>query len=141
MGEGWENARRRGEGNDWVDVALACEGVVTLAELDTSRFLGNAPAATSLTGRTGDGGGVELLPAHAVVARPPAPVRAPRPRVCAACGWTSSPTGAWPGCGCGGAPRPQAAPSWDGAGSPRCPTSRRWRCSARWASTRRRRAG
>jgi allantoicase len=62
MGEGWENARRRGAGNDWVDVALACEGVVTLAELDTSWFLGNAPGAASLTGRTTDGDQVELLP-------------------------------------------------------------------------------
>ena len=43
MGEGWETARRRDAGNDWVEVALACEGVVTLAELDTSYFLGNAP--------------------------------------------------------------------------------------------------
>lgn len=62
MGEGWETARRRDEGNDWVDVALACEGRVTLAELDTSYFLGNAPGAASLTGRTADGGEVELLP-------------------------------------------------------------------------------
>ena len=43
MGEGWETARRRDDGNDWVEVSLACEGVVTLAELDTSYFLGNAP--------------------------------------------------------------------------------------------------
>jgi allantoicase len=62
MGEGWENARRRGEGNDWVDVALACEGVVALVELDTSYFLGNAPGAAALTGRTADGAEVELLP-------------------------------------------------------------------------------
>jgi allantoicase len=62
MGEGWENARRRGPGNDWVDVALACEGVVTLAELDTSYFLGNAPGAASLTGRTADGEEVTVLP-------------------------------------------------------------------------------
>jgi len=62
MGEGWENARRRGGGNDWVDVALACEGVVTLAELDTSYFLGNAPGTASLTGRTADGDEVPLLP-------------------------------------------------------------------------------
>jgi allantoicase len=62
MGEGWENARRRGPGNDWVDVALACEGVVALAELDTSWFLGNAPGSASLTGRTTDGAEVTLLP-------------------------------------------------------------------------------
>jgi allantoicase len=62
MGEGWETARRRDDGNDWVDVALACEGLVTFAELDTSYFLGNAPGAASLTGTTADGREVELLP-------------------------------------------------------------------------------
>ena len=61
MGEGWETARRRDEGNDWVEVRLACEGVVTLAELDTSWFLGNAPGTASLTG-TGPDGDVVLLP-------------------------------------------------------------------------------
>jgi allantoicase len=61
MGEGWETARRRDDGNDWVDVSLACAGVVTLAELDTSYFLGNAPGTASLTG-IGPDGEVELLP-------------------------------------------------------------------------------
>jgi allantoicase len=61
MGEGWETRRRRGEGNDWVEIALACGGVVTLAELDTSWFLGNAPGSASLTG-IGPDGEVELLP-------------------------------------------------------------------------------
>jgi allantoicase len=61
MGEGWETRRRRGEGNDWVEIALACEGVVTLAELDTTWFLGNAPGTASLTGLTGEGE-VSLLP-------------------------------------------------------------------------------
>jgi allantoicase len=60
MGEGWETARRRDDGNDWVEVSLACEGVLTLAELDTSYFLGNAPGTASLTGR-GPDGEVELL--------------------------------------------------------------------------------
>lgn len=61
MGEGWETARRRGPGNDWVDLRLAGEGVVRLAELDTTWFLGNAPGSARLTGRTADGE-VELLP-------------------------------------------------------------------------------
>jgi allantoicase len=61
MGEGWETARRRDAGNDWVEVSLACEGVVTLAELDTSWFLGNAPGSASVTG-TGPDGEVVLLP-------------------------------------------------------------------------------
>lgn len=50
MGEGWETARRRDQGNDWVTVGLACAGVVSVAELDTSYFLGNSPGAARLTG-------------------------------------------------------------------------------------------
>ncbi len=61
MGEGWETRRRREPGNDWVEVTLACAGVVTLAELDTSYFLGNAPGSASLTG-SGPDGEVALLP-------------------------------------------------------------------------------
>jgi allantoicase len=61
MGEGWETARRRDDGHDWVEIALACEGVVTLAELDTSYFLGNAPGTAALTGLTDDGE-VAVLP-------------------------------------------------------------------------------
>jgi allantoicase len=45
MGEGWETARRRDDGNDWVEVALAAPGRVLLAELDTTHFKGNAPGA------------------------------------------------------------------------------------------------
>jgi allantoicase len=66
MGEGWENARRRDDGNDWVEVALVAEGELMLAELDTSWFLHNAPGWAALTGRTADGGTVELLPRTAV---------------------------------------------------------------------------
>jgi allantoicase len=61
MGEGWETRRRRGQGNDWVEIALACEGVITLAELDTTWFIGNAPATASVTGLTAEGE-VTLLP-------------------------------------------------------------------------------
>lgn len=61
MGEGWETRRRRDDGNDWVEITLACEGVVTLAELDTTWFLGNAPGTASLTGIGADGE-VTLLP-------------------------------------------------------------------------------
>ena len=57
MGEGWETARRRDDGNDWVEFRLAGAGVVRLAELDTSYFVGNAPGWASLRAcdeRTGD---------------------------------------------------------------------------------------
>lgn len=50
MGEGWETARRRDPGNDWVTVALAARGTIRLAELDTSHFKGNAPGWATLSG-------------------------------------------------------------------------------------------
>ena len=50
MGEGWETARRRDDGNDWVRLALAGAGTVRLAELDTSYFVGNSPGWASLAG-------------------------------------------------------------------------------------------
>jgi allantoicase len=68
MGEGWETARRRDQGNDWVEVALAGPGVVRLAEIDTRYFVGNAPGWASLVGRDGRDGPddpaawAELLP-------------------------------------------------------------------------------
>ncbi|RMI27927.1 allantoicase [Nocardia stercoris] len=62
MGEGWETARRRGGGNDWVRVRLAGEGILTAAEIDTSYFLHNAPGAAALTGFRADGTTVDLLP-------------------------------------------------------------------------------
>lgn len=49
MGEGWETARRRDDGNDWVSVRLAAEGVIQLVELDTSHFKGNAPGHATVT--------------------------------------------------------------------------------------------
>ncbi|WP_340687323.1 allantoicase [Amycolatopsis coloradensis] len=60
--EGWETARRRDGGNDWVTVRLAGAGVVRFAELDNSNLKGNAPGWASLSGRDGDGEWIELLP-------------------------------------------------------------------------------
>ncbi|MGE2836942.1 allantoicase [Mycobacterium sp. SMC-4] len=62
MGDGWETARRREGGNDWVRLRLAGLGRVRLVELDTSYFLGNSPQAASLTGLTADGSWVPVLP-------------------------------------------------------------------------------
>ncbi|MQY18669.1 allantoicase [Nocardia macrotermitis] len=62
MGDGWETARRRTPGNDWVLVRLAGTGVLTAAEIDTSYFLWNSPGAASLTGFRPDGTEIDLLP-------------------------------------------------------------------------------
>jgi allantoicase len=48
MAEGWENARRRDGGHDYVTIALAAAGVIRIAEIDTSCFVGNAPGAARL---------------------------------------------------------------------------------------------
>lgn len=63
MGDGWETARRRDDGNDWVQVRLAVPGRIRLAELDTSHFKGNAPGRARLLGRTAMDEWVELMPA------------------------------------------------------------------------------
>jgi allantoicase len=62
MGDGWETARRRDYSNDWVHIRLAGAGVVRIAEIDTSYFIGNSPGAAALSGLRTDGEWVELLP-------------------------------------------------------------------------------
>jgi allantoicase len=57
MSEGWETARRRDSGHDWVTIALATAGIPRLAELDTSYFLHNAPGWAELRGRRPGAGG------------------------------------------------------------------------------------
>jgi allantoicase len=62
MADGWENARRRGPGNDYVVIGLAAAGVARRVEVDTSYFVGNAPGWVSLAGRRATGEWNELLP-------------------------------------------------------------------------------
>ena len=59
MADGWETARRRDDGNDWLVVRLGAPGVLSEAVIDTSRFVGNAPGWATLT--DADSGAV-LLP-------------------------------------------------------------------------------
>jgi allantoicase len=48
MHEGWETRRRRRPGHEWLVIRLAGEGVIELAEIDTSWFRGNQPDFASL---------------------------------------------------------------------------------------------
>jgi len=48
MGDGWETRRRRDSGHDWVLFQLAAPGKISQAVVDTSCFLGNAPATATL---------------------------------------------------------------------------------------------
>jgi allantoicase len=78
MGEGWETRRRRTEGHEWLVVRLAGQGVVELAEIDTSGYRGNAPGAASLQAADGaDGPWRDLLPRVALVPDTPHRFRVP----------------------------------------------------------------
>jgi allantoicase len=50
MSDGWETRRRRGTGHDWVLLRLAAAGYIRQAVVDTSCFVGNAPATAVLRG-------------------------------------------------------------------------------------------
>lgn len=62
MADGWENARRRDDGNDWAVVRLAGPGLPTVLEIDTTHYKGNAPDEVTVGGRTEDGDWHPLLP-------------------------------------------------------------------------------
>ena len=48
MGDGWETARRRTPGNDWVVLALGHAGLIEEVEIDTVHFKGNYPDRASI---------------------------------------------------------------------------------------------
>lgn len=52
QGDGWENKRRRGAGNDYFVVKLFATGIVKGLEIDTTHFKGNAPAEVMVSGGT-----------------------------------------------------------------------------------------
>ena len=58
MSDGWETARRRDDGHDWLAVTLSAPGILHDVVIDTSRFVGNAPGWAALTD---DETGAELL--------------------------------------------------------------------------------
>ncbi|SEF92039.1 allantoicase [Vibrio hangzhouensis] len=56
MGDGWETARRRTPGNDWVIVALGHAGNVGRVVVDTAHFKGNYPDSCSIQAANVKGG-------------------------------------------------------------------------------------
>jgi allantoicase len=81
MGDGWETARRRAEGNEWAVVDLAAPTEIAFVDVDTSHFKGNAPGAAALHGSDGADGWFEILPRVALTPDTPHrfPVRPDRP--------------------------------------------------------------
>jgi allantoicase len=53
MGEGWETRRRRSAGNEWLIAGFTAPAVVSLAEIDTSGYIGNSPGMAELRGHVG----------------------------------------------------------------------------------------
>ncbi len=133
MADGWENARRRDGGHDWVTVRLAVPGRLRYAELDTSCFVGNAPGWARLSGRIGPirerltrgrltrgrltrgrlTRGAQWTPgSRCCPGRGCSPI--PGTGSCSAAtpssprpAWTSTRTAGWPGCGCTAKPIPR----------------------------------
>jgi len=56
MGDGWETARRRTPGNDWVIVALGRPGKIGKVVVDTAHFKGNFPDSCSVQAAYVQGG-------------------------------------------------------------------------------------
>ncbi|MGH3171096.1 MAG: allantoicase [Trebonia sp.] len=80
MGEGWETRRRREPGNEWLIVRLAGQALISVAEIDTSGYIGNAPGAASLTGRdTTQSGWDVMLPSSSLLPDTPHRFRLPHP--------------------------------------------------------------
>ena len=47
-GDGWETARRRVPGNEWIIIKLGRPGIIERLEIDTAHFKGNYPSACTL---------------------------------------------------------------------------------------------
>jgi len=61
MGDGWETARRRTPGNDWVIVALGHPGEISRIVVDTLHFKGNYPDSCSIQAAFVKGGTDEQI--------------------------------------------------------------------------------
>lgn len=62
MWDGWETARRRGSGHDWVVVRLGLPGTIHRFDVDTRHFKGNSPGWVTLDAALGEGEWVEVCP-------------------------------------------------------------------------------
>ena len=66
MGDGWETARRREPGFDWVIIALGVPGEVSEIEVDTAHFKGNFPDSCNIQGAFVEGGSDEQMAAQSL---------------------------------------------------------------------------
>ncbi|MFH9070583.1 allantoicase [Streptomyces alboflavus] len=55
MDDGWETARRRDSGNDWINYQLVAESSIRAIEIDTAYLKGNSAGWASLSVKSSDG--------------------------------------------------------------------------------------
>lgn len=65
IGEGWETKRRRTGGHDWAVIQLAALAEIERAEVDTTHYIGNAPASCSIDTTVGASTAEITSPNHA----------------------------------------------------------------------------
>jgi allantoicase len=87
MGEGWETRRRRTAGNEWLVVGFAASAEVSMVEIDTSGYIGNAPGTASVRAYGGgpweaDSSWAPLLPRTALLPDTPHRFRIEPPVAC-----------------------------------------------------------
>jgi allantoicase len=70
MGDGWETARRRGPGHDWVVLGLGHAGKISRVEIDTAHFKGNYPDRASILAAYKPSGDVERIASDSAAWRP-----------------------------------------------------------------------
>src|SRR6478736_4009261 len=135
MGEGWENSRRRGRGNDFAVFSLAAAGRPRYVEIDTSYYVGNAPGwvrLSAIDARSADidddSAWTELLPRTAVQPTPGTRSYWTRPARPHIYGSTSTPTVDCPACACSGTSTSRPCPTRAGRGGRPCRqvTRQRW---------------
>lgn len=63
MSDGWETARRRGDGHDWAVIRLTAEAIPRVVDLSTLHYKGNSPGRAALWGRLPGEEWTPLLPA------------------------------------------------------------------------------
>ena len=105
MGEGWETARRRDDGNDWVEMRLAGAGVVAArraghhATSSATRPGGRRCSGARPAPRGTTAAWCELLPRTRLQPDTPHRFRLQRGAEVTHVRLDSFPTAAWPGCG------------------------------------------
>ena len=137
MGEGWETARRRDAGNDWVESPSRVPAGAGWPSSTPAGSWATRPAGPRSAAPAGAAAGRSTPPPGPSCCRRPGCSRtpgtssaSPTPATSTPSGSTSSPTAAWPGCGCTGRSATRGGPSCGCGGPTACRPPRSARSSS-----------